>query len=217
MVQWVKGSVLSLLWLRLLLWCSYDCWPGNVCMLQVWNKERLDTRTCDQDLTILFYNIKCLYKYYTKINNLIIFICVGSMWEEREVTGKDKGGRAEKASFLYIYIFLLLGPQLWNTVVPRLGVKLELLLSAYATATAMHDLSHICDLHCSSQQHWILNSLSKARDWTCILMDTSQVRYCWATMGTSETSYTYFWNSAWTHYLSQIWSFIFFPPQPRPS
>ena len=26
----------------------------------------------------------------------------------------------------------------------------------------------------------ILNPLSKARVWTCILMDTSQVRYCWA-------------------------------------
>ena len=33
-------------------------------------------------------------------------------------------------------------------------------------------------------QHWILNPLSKARDWTHILTDTSQVRYCWATKGT---------------------------------
>ena len=41
-------------------------------------------------------------------------------------------------------------------------------------------------LHHSSQQHWILNPLSKARDWTCILLDTSWVHYCWATMGTPE-------------------------------
>ena len=35
------------------------------------------------------------------------------------------------------------------------------------------DLSCICDLHYSSQQQWILNLLIKAKDWTCILMDTS--------------------------------------------
>ena len=55
--------------------------------------------------------------------------------------------------------------------VPRLRVKLELHLPAYATATATQDPSHICDLHHSSWQCWILNSLSEARDQTCILMD----------------------------------------------
>ena len=34
-----------------------------------------------------------------------------------------------------------------------------------------------CDLHHSSQQRRI-NPLSKARDRTCILMDTSQIRFC---------------------------------------
>ena len=49
--------------------------------------------------------------------------------------------------------------------VPRLGVKLELQLLAYgtATATAMQDLSCVCDLHYSSWQR-ILNPLSGARD-----------------------------------------------------
>ena len=41
----------------------------------------------------------------------------------------------------------------------------------YTTATAMPELSHICDLHHSSWQCQILNPLSEARDWTCILMD----------------------------------------------
>ena len=41
--------------------------------------------------------------------------------------------------------------------VPRLGVELELLLPAYATATATHDLSRVCDLHHRSWQRWILN------------------------------------------------------------
>ena len=35
-----------------------------------------------------------------------------------------------------------------------------------------------------SRQHWILNPLSEAGGRTHILMDASQVRYCWATVGT---------------------------------
>ena len=48
----------------------------------------------------------------------------------------------------------------------------------------MLDLSCICNLHHGSRQHQILNPLSEAGDCTCILMDTSQVRYWWAMMGT---------------------------------
>ena len=68
--------------------------------------------------------------------------------------------------------------------VPRLGVELELQLSATATATAMPDLSCISSLCQSSWQHWIINSLSKARDQTHILMDFSWVPYHRATTGT---------------------------------
>ena len=59
--------------------------------------------------------------------------------------------------------------------VPRLGVESELKLPAYTTAiaTAMWDLSHVCNLSHSSWQCWIHNPLSKARDQTLILMDTS--------------------------------------------
>ena len=63
-------------------------------------------------------------------------------------------------------------------------IQLELHLPAYTTATAMQDPSHICDLPHSSWQLQILNPLSKARDWTCIFMDTSQIRYNWAKTGT---------------------------------
>ena len=55
---------------------------------------------------------------------------------------------------------------------PGLGVKLELQLLAYATATAMPDPNHICDLHHSVRQHKILNTLSVARDQTHIFMNT---------------------------------------------
>ena len=66
--------------------------------------------------------------------------------------------------------------------VPRLGIKSELQLPAYATATATAtatpDPSLICNLHYSSQQHWIPNPLSEARNLTHILMDTNWVHYC---------------------------------------
>ena len=77
-----------------------------------------------------------------------------------------------------------LGPQ--HMEVPRLGVESELWLPAYTTATAVPDLSHICDLYHSSWQHWILNLLRETRDGTSILMDTSRVCYRWDTMGTAD-------------------------------
>ena len=58
-------------------------------------------------------------------------------------------------------------------------------LPAHTTVTATRDLSHVCDLHHSSQ---ILNPLKEARDRTRILMDTSQICFHWATMGTPPSS-----------------------------
>ena len=46
---------------------------------------------------------------------------------------------------------------------------------AYFTATASPDQSRICDLFHSLQQCQILKPLSEARDYTCILMDTSRI------------------------------------------
>ena len=48
----------------------------------------------------------------------------------------------------------------------------------------MSEPSLVCDLHHSSQQHQILNPLSKARDRTFDLMDASWVYFCWARTGT---------------------------------
>ena len=56
--------------------------------------------------------------------------------------------------------FFFLGPHPWHMEVPRLGIKSELQLPAYTTATAMQDLSHRCDLHHRSGQCQILNPLS---------------------------------------------------------
>ena len=79
--------------------------------------------------------------------------------------------------FYFILFFVVLGPHLWHMEVPRLGVKSEVQLLAYTISTAMLDLSHVCDPHYSSQQPRILNSLSEARDRTCVLMDTSQIGF----------------------------------------
>ena len=59
--------------------------------------------------------------------------------------------------------------------IPRLGAESELQLPAYTTATAVPDPGRICKIHRNSGQHWILNPLSKARDRTYILMNTSRV------------------------------------------
>ena len=48
--------------------------------------------------------------------------------------------------------------------VPRLGVKSELQLLTYTTATATWDPSRGCDLYHSSWQHRILNPPSEAKD-----------------------------------------------------
>ena len=46
---------------------------------------------------------------------------------------------------------------------------------ANTTAKAMPDPSCICNLHYSLWQRQILNPLSHARDWTYVLVHTSQV------------------------------------------
>ena len=82
-----------------------------------------------------------------------------------------------------------------------LGVKLELQLPVYATATATQNPSHICDLHDSSGQHQILNTQSGARDQTSILIDTSWAHYHWVTRATPV--FIFFFN---IYVLNMVWS-----------
>ena len=68
--------------------------------------------------------------------------------------------------------------------VSRLGVQSALQLLAHTAAvTAMRERSYVCYLRHSSQQHWILNPLSEARDRTHILMDSSQIHFHCAMKG----------------------------------
>lgn len=66
---------------------------------------------------------------------------------------------------LFFWGGVCLGLHSWHMEVPSLGGTSELQLWAYATATAMPDPSRTRDLHHSSQQRWVLNPLSEARDW----------------------------------------------------
>ena len=91
---------------------------------------------------------------------------------------------------LFFYFFRGHTCGIWTF--PGWGVKLELQLMDYATATATPDPSHVCNLHCRSWQRQILNPLSGARDWTCIHKDSGYVRYHWATTGTP--SFLFIWN-----------------------
>ena len=100
-------------------------------------------------------------------------------------------------SLLLLLLFCFLGLHLWHMAVPRLGVELELWPLAYTTATATSDLSSICDLHHSSQQCWILNPLSEARDWTCNFMVASRIRFHCTMTGTPVVDFfkTFYWSS----------------------
>ena len=75
--------------------------------------------------------------------------------------------------FFFFFFFCLFRAVPSAYAFPRLGVESELQLLAYTTATATWDPNTICDLHHSSQQLWILNLLSEARDQTLILTDPS--------------------------------------------
>ena len=72
-----------------------------------------------------------------------------------------------------IIIIIILGPHPRHVEVPMLGFESELQLLSCTTATAMQDPSRICDLHHSSWQRQILNTLSEVRYRTCVFMDTS--------------------------------------------
>ena len=91
------------------------------------------------------------------------------------------------------FVRVFLGQHPWQMAVPRLVVKLEMQLQTYTTATAIPDPSHVCNLHHSCQQHWILNLLSEAKDRTCVLMDASQIPFHWA--ATEKSKIMFYWNN----------------------
>ena len=128
-LRYISGVLLGLsrfrIWcLELLLWCGFDPWPGNLCMLRVWPKKGgwgeigFCCFCCNGVFSAylnMFFQVGFLFYLQSKLLLLLLFI------------------------YLFIYLFwsfCLLGPHQWHMEVPRLGVELELQLPAYATATA---------------------------------------------------------------------------------
>ena len=83
---------------------------------------------------------------------------------------------------LILFYYFFLGPHPLHKEVPRLRVRSELELPAFATATT--DPSHVCGPLHSSGQHQILNPLSEVLDGTCNLMIPSRIRFHCAMTGT---------------------------------
>ena len=83
--------------------------------------------------------------------------------------------------FLFCFVSFVL-----HAEVPRLGVKSELQLPAYTTATATQEPSCVCNLYYSLQQHRILNPVREARDQTRNLMVPSQIHFRCTTMRTPK-------------------------------
>ena len=90
---------------------------------------------------------------------------------------RQKCGILKFKSLRFTFLYFL-WPHLRHMEVPRLGLESELQLPACTTATAIPDLSCICDLCCScSWQYQSFNPLSEARYWTCILTEARWVLF----------------------------------------
>ena len=112
---------------------------------------------------------------------------------KRSIYILSPSNRSQIATFIYFFIFFIfcfLGLYPQHMEVPGLRIELELQLLTYTPTTATSDPSRVCDLHHSSQQRWILNPLSQARDRTYNLMIPSQwIRFHWATDRNFKTIY----------------------------
>ena len=88
-------------------------------------------------------------------------------------------------NFFYFFLFFLL---FRTTPAAYGGSQARCLTGATASGLcyshSMQDPSHVCNLHYSSRQRWILNPLSEARNRTCDLIVPSRIRFCCAMTGT---------------------------------
>ena len=77
--------------------------------------------------------------------------------------------------FLLLFCLFKATPEAYGGSQARGPSGAEVTGHSHSHSHSKWDLSCVCDLRHSSQQHQVINPLSKARDRTCDLMDTSQV------------------------------------------
>ena len=87
-------------------------------------------------------------------------------------------------TFFFFFLLFSTAPEAYGSSQARGRIRAVDFGLHHSRSKAMQDPSWICDLHHRSEQSRILNPLIKARDQTCILMDTNQIRFHWATTGT---------------------------------
>ena len=105
--------------------------------------------------------------------------------------------------FILIYLFILPFFFLFSY---SCTCSIWLYLLSYSAATATRDVSHLCDLQHTSWQCRIHNPVSKARDRTQVFVDTSRVRYHWATTGSPGMC-----NFSILFYFILLFFFVFCP------
>ena len=117
----------------------------------------LENHKCKQ----IHFSFKCEYKYSVVFG--ITFTCIfagaGGCWPHLQHLDIPRPGNQTCAMAVTVLdpFFFFKGRTcgIWKF----LGIKLEMELEAYTTATAKSDPSHVCDLHHSSLQCWLLNPL----------------------------------------------------------
>ena len=105
------------------------------------------------------------------------------LWQQQILNSLCHRGNSPDP-FIYLFHLFKAAPAAYGISQARGPIRAA---AARAAARATREPSHVCDLCYSSQQHWILNPLTKARDQTHVLMDTGQFCYHLATMGTPQT------------------------------
>ena len=152
------------------------CSSGSVCKIRQSSLEYVKQRRCDGKLKWYIQNyLLALWHFKIYFVPLTQLLLLQYRTKNYIILNGCSISYNCKISYTYIFAFYSHTHSTWRF--PGQGSN-QLQQLAYATATAMQDLSHVCDLHHSSWQHWILNPLCEARDQTFNLMVTSQICFC---------------------------------------
>ena len=141
---------------------------------------------------------------------LMIAILIGVRWNFTEVLifhfPNDEWCWAHfhvSIGLFFFFFFFFLGLHQWHMEVPRLSVELELQLLAYTSATAMPDLSHVCDLHHSSWNarfltQWARPRIKPASSWILVEFVTAEPQW---ELSSEFQHDNLVWNLAFEHVL----------------